>query len=48
MVQVLISGGAIATGALSQDYLVRVLMVTSRNPAVEATVRLRVNDTPAA
>lgn len=46
VVQVQISGGLIATGAQIQDYIVRALLVTSINPALEATVKLRLNDTP--
>lgn len=46
VVQVQISGGKIATGRQVQDYLIRALVVTNINPAVEATVRLEVNDTP--
>lgn len=47
VVQVQISGGSIAAGALVQEYIIRALLVTSINTAVEATVRLRLNDTPA-
>ena len=46
VVQVNISGGLIAPGAQVQEYIIRALLVTSLNPAVEATVRLRLNDTP--
>lgn len=46
VVQVQISGGAIASGRQVQDYVLRFLLVTSVNPAIEATVRLKLNDTP--
>lgn len=46
VVQVQISGGAIPSGNVVQDYVLRFLLVTSVNPIVEATVRLRLNDTP--
>jgi hypothetical protein len=46
VIQVNISGGAIPTSALIQDYILRAKFLTSRNPAVEATVRMRLNDTP--
>lgn len=47
--QVQISGGKIAAGAQVQDYIIRAKLATSlNNPGpVEATVRLRLNDTPA-
>ena len=45
--QVNISGGTIPASAQVQDYLVRVKMSTTRNALVEATVRLRLTDTPA-
>lgn len=46
VVQVQISGGAIPSGYLVQDYVIRVVLATNLNPAVEATVKLRLNDTP--
>lgn len=46
VVQVQISGGAIPSSARTQDYILRFPLVTSQNPTVEATVKLRVNDTP--
>lgn len=46
VVQVQISGGSIPTGSQTQDYIIRVKVVTNLNPIVEATVRLRLNDTP--
>lgn len=46
VVQVQISGGAIPSGLRVQDYVIRLVLLTSVNPAVEATVKLRVNDTP--
>lgn len=48
VIQVTISGGKIAAGAQVQDYIVRAVFVTNINAAVEATVRLKLNDTPAA
>ena len=48
VVQVQISGGKIPADALVQNYLLRLKLVTSLNPLVEATVRLKLNDTPAA
>lgn len=47
VVQVQISGGLIPIGAIVQNYVLRFVLVTSLNPAVEATVRLQLNDTPA-
>ena len=41
-----ISGGVIAAGAGSRNYVVRCLVVTNINPAIEAAVLLRLNDTP--
>lgn len=46
VVQVQISAGSIPANAQTQDFIVRVKVVTSLNPLVEATVRLRLNDTP--
>lgn len=46
VVQAQISGGAIAASAQVQEYVLRFVMVTTINPALEATVRLRLNDTP--
>lgn len=46
VVQVQISGGSIAAGQQWRDYVLRCKLITSVNPLVEATVRLRVNDTP--
>lgn len=46
VIQVQISGGAIASGLQVQDYVIRALFATNINPAVEATVRLKLNDTP--
>ncbi len=46
VVQVQISGGSIASGKKVQGYVVRCKVATSLNPAVEATVRLQLNDTP--
>jgi hypothetical protein len=48
VVQAQISGGGIPAGAAVQDYIVRCKVVTSVNPEVEGTGRLRVNDTPVA
>jgi hypothetical protein len=45
-VQVQISGGAIPSGLRVQDYVIRIVLTTNLNPAVEATVKLRLNDTP--
>ncbi len=47
VIQVRISGGLIASTQTAQDYVLRFVMVTSLNTAVEATVKLRLNDTPA-
>jgi hypothetical protein len=46
VVQVQISGGSIPTGSQTQDFIIRAKVVTNMNPVVEATVRLRLNDTP--
>lgn len=46
VVQVQISGGTIPANFTAQDYVLRFVLVTSVNPAVEATVKLRLNDTP--
>lgn len=46
VVQVLIGGGKIPTNQVVQVYVIRCLVATSINPAVEATVRLQLNDTP--
>lgn len=46
VVQVQISGGAIPSTTRTQDYTLRFPLVTSQNPTVEATVKLRVTDTP--
>lgn len=46
VIQVQISGGLIAANAQVQDYTVRALFSTNLNPAIEATVVLRLNDTP--
>lgn len=46
VVQVVISGGKIATGAQVQDYTIRCKVVTNISPLVEGTVVLRVKDTP--
>jgi len=46
VVQVVISGGKIATGAQVQDYTVRCKVVTSFSPLVEGTVVLRIKDAP--
>lgn len=46
VIQVQISGGLIPSSLTSQDYVLRFLMVTSLNPAVEATVKLRLIDIP--
>ena len=48
VIQVEIRGGSVPTGAQVNDYIVRAKFVTSVNPVVEATVRLRLNDTPPA
>ena len=45
-VQVQISGGAIPSSLRVQDYVIRIVLTTNQNPAVEATVKLRLNDTP--
>jgi hypothetical protein len=45
-VQVQISGGAIPSIARSQDYILRLILTTNQNPAIEATVKLRLIDTP--
>lgn len=47
VIQVPISGGFIAAGAQVRDYVLRFVMATNLNAAVEATVRLKLNDTPA-
>lgn len=47
VIQVQISGGAIPTNQRVQIYTVRAVFATNLNPAIEATVRLRLNDTPA-
>lgn len=46
VVQVAITGGVVTPGAISTMYTVRALLQTSLNPAVEATVQLRVRDLP--
>lgn len=46
VIQVRISGGVIPAAALVQDCIVRAVFATNINTAVEATVRLRLNDTP--
>lgn len=46
VIQVNISGGKIATGRQVQDYILRAKFATNLSPAIEATVRLRLNDTP--
>lgn len=48
VIQVRISGGLIEAGAEVRDYFVHALFATNLNPAVEAVVRLRLNDTPGA
>jgi hypothetical protein len=44
VVRVLITGGTIPDDSVFRDYTVRLLLVTSSNPQVEATVALRVSD----
>ena len=46
VVQVQIGGGSIPSGYIAQDYVIRIVLTTNLNPAVEATVKLRLNDTP--
>lgn len=46
VIQVRISGGTISTGKPSLQCTVRALFATSAEPAVEATVLLRLIDTP--
>jgi hypothetical protein len=46
VIQVQISGGAIPTSAESLMCTIRAVFVTSVNPAVEATVLLRLIDSP--
>ena len=45
--QVALSGGSIPSNAQVQEYLLQCKFVTSRAEQLEATVRLRVIDTPA-
>ena len=47
VIQVVISGGFISPGAQIQLYTVRAIFTTSIGNTVEATVYLRLNDTPA-
>ena len=46
VIQVQIGGGSIASDMQVQEYVIRAKFVTNINPVVEATVRLRLNDTP--
>lgn len=46
VIQVNISGGSIPTGRLTLNYTIRAKFATTVNPLVEATVRLRLNDSP--
>jgi hypothetical protein len=46
VIQVLISGGSVPAGRESRDYTVRCLFETTVDPVLEATVVLRVDDTP--
>lgn len=46
VIQVLIGGGSIAAGRESRDYIVRATFETASDPVLEATVVLRLDDTP--
>lgn len=46
VIQINISGGKIAAGKQVTDYIVRAKFATNISPTVEATVRLKLNDTP--
>ena len=48
VVQVQISAGTLPTGIGSLDYVIRCKVTTNLNPAIEAVVVLRLNDTPTA
>lgn len=46
VIQVEIDGGSIPARRRTLDYIIRAKFATNINPLVEATVRLRLNDTP--
>lgn len=48
VIQVLVSGAVVATGEKATLYTARALLVTSRDPAVDATFELLATDRPGA